>query len=288
MTGFSSHWLALREPIDHASRSMAVRNAMIGELRRRHGRTLSKLKVVDLGCGSGSNLRAIAPLLGREQSWRLLDYDPALLEAARHAISDWSDTVVSDTSEVLIVRKGTCEIQVEFVQADLNRDFSEWLDTSKTDLLTASALLDLVSEHWIEKFSAALACPLYAVLTYDGRMQWTPAHPLDSAIVQAFNAHQLTDKGFGPAAGWKAVDLLEPLMLERGATVVKGDSTWHLTNKEASLHHQLLQGVAVAVGETGLIKSPDINDWLAFRLNVPAGAIGHLDVFVTPGQSIAD
>lgn len=285
MTGFSSHWLALREPIDHASRSMAVRNAMIAELRRRHGRTLSKLRVVDMGCGSGSNLRAIAPLLGREQSWRLLDYDPALLEAARHAISEWSDTIVSDTSEVLTVRKGTCEIHVEFVQADLNRDFSEWLDTSKIDLLTASALLDLVSEQWIEKFCGVLSCPLYAVLTYDGRMQWTPAHPLDSAITQAFNSHQLTDKGFGPAAGWKAVDLLEPLVIKRGGTVVKGDSTWHLSAKEASLHHQLLQGVAVAVGETGLLKAPDINDWLGSRLSVSNGAIGHIDIFVTPPEA---
>ncbi len=282
MTGFSSHWLALREPIDHASRNMAVRNAMIAELRLRHGRTLSKLKVVDMGCGTGSNLRAISPLLGREQFWRLLDYDPALLEAARHAVSAWADAVVSDTSERLIVRKGTCEIQVEFVQADLNREFSEWLDTSKIDLLTASALLDLVSEQWIEKFCAALACPLYAVLTYDGRMQWTPAHPLDSTMTQAFNAHQLTDKGFGPAAGWKAVDLLEPLMLQRGAKVVKGDSTWHLAAKESSLHHQLLQGVAMAVGETGLVNLPDINDWLGFRLSACAGAIGHIDVFVAP------
>ena len=35
------------------------------------------IRVVDLGCGTGSNLRATAPLLGAEQHWTLVDYDPA-------------------------------------------------------------------------------------------------------------------------------------------------------------------------------------------------------------------
>ena len=35
--------------------------------------------VVDLGCGTGSNLRALAPPCPRRQSWRLVDRDPALL-----------------------------------------------------------------------------------------------------------------------------------------------------------------------------------------------------------------
>ena len=34
------------------------------------------ITVVDLGCGTGSNLRATAPLLGPEQHWTLVDYEP--------------------------------------------------------------------------------------------------------------------------------------------------------------------------------------------------------------------
>ena len=38
-----------------------------------------RLRIVDLGCGTGSNLRALAPLLGPRQHWRLVDYDADLL-----------------------------------------------------------------------------------------------------------------------------------------------------------------------------------------------------------------
>lgn len=279
MTGFSSDWLGLREPIDHASRSVAVRNAMLGELRRVHGRTLSQMSVVDLGCGTGSNLRAVAPLLGRAQSWRLVDNDPVLLEAARHALRSWSDMVLEDTTSYLIVRKGVCEIKIEFVLADLAENIEAVPGMFDADLLTASALFDLVSASWLKTFCERLTCPLYTVLTYDGRMHWAPAHALDAAVVAAFNAHQLTDKGFGPAAGWHAVDILEQQLSAKGMTVVKGDSTWHLGPGDARLHHQLLQGVASAAGEMQQIDVPDINDWLAFRLDSTSGAIGHVDIF---------
>ena len=48
---------------------------------------------------------------------------------------------------------------------------------------------------------AARAIPLYAALSYDGRIAFTPSDPLDADIVAAVNAHQRTDKGFGPALG---------------------------------------------------------------------------------------
>ncbi|WP_106418212.1 class I SAM-dependent methyltransferase [Salinicola tamaricis] len=39
--------------------------------------------LVDLGCGSGSNLRYLAPQLRTPQYWRLVDHDASLLEHAR-------------------------------------------------------------------------------------------------------------------------------------------------------------------------------------------------------------
>ena len=75
----------------------------------------------------------------------------------------------------------------------------------RIDLITISALLDLVSEAWLDRFAgnvAARALPVYAALTYDGRIDLSPCtirsmRP-SSAVV---NAHQRTDKGFGPALG---------------------------------------------------------------------------------------
>src|SRR5690606_5694169 len=77
MSGFSPDWLALREPADHASINAAVRAACV---RVFAGRDI--VRIVDLGCGTGSNLRSLAPALGVRQHWSLIDNDPALLEIA--------------------------------------------------------------------------------------------------------------------------------------------------------------------------------------------------------------
>ena len=58
--GFSADWLTLREPYDAAARSSAL-------LRRgspRGAAAADVLQVVDLGAGTGSNLRCTAPALG--------------------------------------------------------------------------------------------------------------------------------------------------------------------------------------------------------------------------------
>jgi SAM-dependent methyltransferase len=74
---FSPEWLALREPVDHASVNSQVREAL-----RRYFTRHTSIRVVDLGCGTGSNVRGTAGALGRRQTWTLVDYDPKLLKAA--------------------------------------------------------------------------------------------------------------------------------------------------------------------------------------------------------------
>ena len=99
MSGFSAEWLALREPADHRARSPAL----VAELRSVFaGRDTAA--IIDLGCGTGSNLRALAASLPRRQSWRLVDRDPALLGAARERLAAWADA--SEAGAGLHLRKG--------------------------------------------------------------------------------------------------------------------------------------------------------------------------------------
>src|SRR5438874_8082377 len=65
---FSAGWLALREAADHAARSDRLARAAAGAIR---GRT--PVRIVDLGCGTGSNLRYLAPRLPPPQRWLLVD-----------------------------------------------------------------------------------------------------------------------------------------------------------------------------------------------------------------------
>src|SRR5882672_1819965 len=77
MTGFSAEWLALREPADHAARSMELARALLETLPGDR-----PLRVLDLGAGSGSNLRYLLQAASdspRPLDFLLIDHDPALL-----------------------------------------------------------------------------------------------------------------------------------------------------------------------------------------------------------------
>jgi SAM-dependent methyltransferase len=281
MSGFSAHWLGLREPVDHASRSLSVRKALIEALKNEHGKHLPNLRIMDLGCGSGSNVRALAPFLGRQQQWTLVDYDEALLGVARRALIDWADAVLEDDHPFLKIRVGALELSITFRLADLNTELADIL-REPVDLVTAAAFFDLVSASWIERFCKQLEAPLYAVLSYDGSSEWQPAHVLDGAVLAAFNAHQCTDKGFGPSAGPQAVRVLEQSLTAKGFSVVRATSPWQIEGQHGDLMRLLHQGIAQAVRETGVVSDPDLNDWLASRETLKSCVIGHQDLMAWP------
>ncbi len=279
MSGFSAEWLALREPVDHRARNPAVEETA---LEMFDGREIAN--ILDLGCGSGSNLRALAPRLPKIQSWRLVDHDPALLAAARAALSAWAETAETEADGALRLEKDGKTIFVDFEEADLARDLDRAL-SGEIDLVTAAAFFDLAAATWIACFCAALVereLPLYTVLTYDGVEVWRPPHPADEAMLAAFHAHQATDKGFGPAAGPGAMSCLIEAFEKAGWEIQIGQSAWMLGAADSALIAMLAEGSAGAVAETGRVPAADVASWLAARRGASACAIGHEDFFARP------
>ncbi|NDA46463.1 MAG: SAM-dependent methyltransferase [Alphaproteobacteria bacterium] len=275
MSGFSSHWLSLREPIDHQSRNTGLQHKLA-----QHFATQETLALVDLGSGTGSNLRALAPHLPNTQSWRLIDYDRDLLQTARHVLRNWADQVIED-QDVLQIQKGGKTIHVQFETHDLAQGIGPLIQ-SKCELVTAAAFFDLVSAPWIEKLCRDLAhahLPLFTVLTYDGDEQWTPPHKADQAMLEAFHQHQASDKGFGAAAGPKATALLSSGFKALGYQVEIGSSAWVISSANQDLISALATGSAQAVRETGLVDEPSIEDWLAQHRSARQCKIGHQDLF---------
>lgn len=283
MSGFSADWLALREPADHAARNKdilaQVANHFVG---RDH------LAIVDLGCGAGSNLRGCAlSLPAMRQSWTLVDYDPALLAAARERLAAWADSAEEQGEELLLEKDGKT-IAIDFRQADLNTDIDR-IAGWRPDLVTAAALFDLVSPDWIERFAATLArykLPLYTVLIYDGREEWSPPHALDAAVHSAFLAHQRRDKGFGPSAGPEAARIMSEAFARAGYQVAAGDSPWRLSMADAALMEQLADGIAAAASET-TITPDEAQEWRLFRRegarsSASTAFVGHIDLFTAP------
>jgi SAM-dependent methyltransferase len=276
MSGFSADWLALREPADMRARNGELAAALSARLGQR-----AHLDVVDLGSGTGSNLRGTAPLLGQSQAWTLVDYDPRLLEAARGALAGWADTsrVVGDRLELT---KDGRRITVAFRQADLARDLAAGLGEG-ADLVTASALFDLASPAFIRGFAGEVAqrrAVFYTVLTYNGIQRWTPRHPADNQMVAAFHGHQMRDKGFGPSAGPTAPAHLADAFRLAGYSVAEGDSPWLLSSRDAALVEELARGYLSAVLETGRIDPATLAAW--GKVARTGAEVGHTDTLAVP------
>ena len=265
MSGFAARWLALREPYDRRARSASVLDAVAAAFRDQPA-----ISVVDLGCGTGATVRAIGSRLPARQNWRLVDNDLGLLAQAAGLGRPPERTV-------------------EARPVDLVRDLELALDGS-IDLITTSALLDLVSAEWLERLAveaAARRLPVYAAITYQGRATLDPAEPFDLEIVAAVNRHQRRDKGFGPAlgpeAGLRAVRSFERV----GYTIVTGSSDWVFNRQDDDIQLEVLAGWAGAAAELGDLPAGAIAAWLARRRNhVAAGKssmrVGHVDVFAMP------
>lgn len=279
MTGFSADWLALREPADHRSR-----NPKIAQTFANYFDGWRPVTVIDLGCGTGSNLRATAPHLGPEQFWTLVDYDEKLLAAAAERLQAWADGSATK-DDALVLFKGAKRITVNFRRADLSAELGSVLATG-ANLVTASALFDLCSADFLATLVreiAARKAAFYTVLTYDGDQRWEPEHEADAAMLQAFHDHQARDKGFGASAGPSAPDVLSDLFAAAGYSVFEGDSAWRLGAADAALVAELAAGFASAAAETGAISAQDLASW---RMVVRTGAIvGHTDTLALPPKS---
>jgi hypothetical protein len=282
MTGFSAQWLALREPADHRARDVSLRDKVVHDLTHLARVRPGPINLVDLGCGSGSNLRALAPHLPATQHWTLVDYDPALLNAAKAALMQWADKIVSE-QETLVVLKNGKHISIDFLCEDLSSNLEAVL-SRPMDLLTAAAFFDLVAESWLERFCGLLNAPLYTVLTYNGQEVWSPPQPTDAAMLNAFHAHQQTDKGFGAAAGPTAAGVMERLLKARGFAVSSAQSPWKLNASDRNLIEQLAIGSAGAVLETKRVSVEEVSAWKQSRSLAQTCEIGHTDLYARPRQ----
>jgi hypothetical protein len=173
VTATFTRWLELREPADAAARS--------GRLAERLARHLGEgpLVIHDLGGGSGSMGRWLAPRLPQPQHWVVHDRDEELL--------------------ALAVEHPPPGVTVEARCSDITRLAPEDLDGAS--VAVASALLDMLTADELARMLAACGgLPLLVAMTVTGRVAFEPADPLDAPLSAAFNEHQRRDGRLGPDA----------------------------------------------------------------------------------------
>ena len=264
----SSDWLDQREAADGAARS----RELIDELRRRP--PADGWLIHDLGSGSGSMGRWLAPLLPGPQRWVLHDQDPDLLSQAAVGVPG----PAADGAEVAV------ETRVSNV-AQLEPE-----DLAGATVVVASALLDLLTREELERLIRACAgvgCPVLLALSVTGRVRLLPPDPLDGRIALAFNAHQRRLTLRGHLLGPDAVDAAVEGFLRRGAEVIVKPSPWRLGGSESELLLEWFCGWVDAACEQEPALMPEVDSYRRRRLREAAvGAlavtVGHADLLVLP------
>jgi hypothetical protein len=265
----SPNWLALREPADADGRARDLVEAL--ELAS----PSSDPKVIhDLGCGTGSMGRWLAPLLAGSQHWVLHDRDADLLTlAAADAPGPAADGA---------------PVTVEAKRTDLDR--MQVRDLSGATLITASALLDMLTADELDRLVGlclGVGCPILLTLSVIGSVEITPTDPLDRRVAAAFDAHQRRMTERGKLLGPDAVDFAAQAFRRLGAEVLVRPSPWRLGPAHSALVGEWFTGWVGAAREQQVELAAECEPYALRRLEQASAGeltvtVGHADLLVLP------
>jgi len=265
MTRVSAAWLALREAADAAARAPEL-----VERVRHHLAAQPRAVIHDLGSGSGSMGRWLTPQLPGPQHWIMYDRDADLLERA--------------TAGTIGTAADGAPVTVGTRRRDITRLTAADLDGAS--LVTASALLDMLTADEVERVVAACAgagCPTLLTISVTGRVELTPPDPLDVEIAEAFNAHQRRTVGGRTLLGPNAVDATVEAFGRRGMSTLVRFSPWRLGADQADLASEWFRGWVAAACEQRPELARPVAAYASRRLaDAAAGRLGvvvhHSDV----------
>ncbi|NMO94122.1 class I SAM-dependent methyltransferase [Actinomycetospora sp. TBRC 11914] len=252
----SPDWLALREPADHAARSADLAAALDAHLAGHRGEVV----VRDLGCGTGSMARWLAPRLSLPQRWSTHDRDADLAQRAA----------------------ATAPVPATAVVGDL-RDLT---DLAGTDVVVCSALLDLLDTAAVERLAGLCAdagAAALLTLSVTGEVALDPPDPVDADVAAAFDAHQRREGRLGPDAPAAVADAFA----RRGFGITRRASPWRLGPGDAALVEEWLRGRLDAACAQDPSAAAAAGPYLERRLTALAAGtlhatVGHADLLALP------
>lgn len=270
----TTDWLTLREPADAEARATDFANRPL----TRSGDAHTAAVIADLGSGTGSMARWLAPRQPGPQHWVLHDRDPELLAAVTPpaaAADGAAVTVETRVGELACLRTA---------------------DLGGASLVTASALLDMLTDAELRSLAAACAgagATALLTLTVTGGARLDPAERADAAFAAAFDDHQRRVDGGRHLLGPDAGDVAVAAFTEVGAAVQTRPSPWHLdatTPERAALLEEWLRGWIDAACEQDPALTDDAGDYLRRRLAQVADGtlraeVGHVDVLAEFARS---
>jgi hypothetical protein len=218
--------------------------------------------------------RWLAPRLPGPQHWVVHDLDADLLLVAA---SDPPGPAADGAA-----------VTVEARRSDIARLRPD--DLTGASLITASALLDILTDDELTGLVGVCAdagCSILLTLSVIGRVELTPADPLDRRVAAAFDAHQRRTTERGRLLGPDAVEVAVEQFGQRGIDVVVRPSPWQLGAAEAELAAEWFTGWVAAACEQQPELAAECEAYMRDRLaQIEAGQLAvtveHADLLALP------
>ena len=252
--------------------------------------------MVDLACGTGANLRELGARGWAVRSagcWSITTRNcwPPCRQRSRPGRAV-QGLALRGAGDGWRIDGPDWQAEVRLQRLDLSRQLA-LLPWREAALVTASALLDLVSAAWLDELltraGAARAALLFA-LTVDGRVEWTPALVGDALAARPVR-RPTSDATRVSALRWAARPRAwrPQRWAASGYEVIQCRSDWQIDGGEGPAARAMLSAMVAGTAAAALEQAPAagaaLERWRAQRLAVVAQTrlrVGHLDLLATP------
>lgn len=309
MKGDFERYLSAKATVDDRALDRDVLAGFRDDVRAR-----SDPRILEAGAGTAAFCR-------RFLSWDdppdctyvAVDTDPELLATARKRILDTARAAgftaslvdpattplgpfeFDEATTVAVVRlRGPARIDVRLVAGDALAVSS----SAHWDVLVAQAFVDLLSPDEVARLVSGVVSggSVYFPITFDGGTDFSPSHPSDDAVLDAYHATMVGERGdrLGSRAGRRLQTLLPDLGID---LVSVGDADWVVEPEgddsrypadESYFLRVVVDTVADAV--RGRVPDETVDAWLAARIEQrKAGELGfvarNLDLYGRRAES---
>lgn len=290
-TGFEIGWLNERFRFDSQARNKNVEQICINYFQDD-----PVLNIVDIGSGTGSNGLYLMERFPQNQHWTFVELNPALANASIENIYSFAQEKAYEIEigkEHLLLQKGQQKIQIRIITESF-LEIENHVDLKQTDLLTANAVFDLLTESMLLTLLQKLwhnRVALLSTINYDGMAFW-PASKADQIYIQLYEAHMQRPQAFGQALGPETMPCLIKICEAHKKLFTAGESNWQIAEIDITMHQLLLdylkEGILEVI-ETDQSKK-DFLLWFQIRQNLARRhalqqMVFHQDIFIPSHHS---
>jgi len=258
-----AQWLELRIPYDLNARNLNVEKSCLQYLQRK-----KKIKILDLGSGTGANSRYYFSKISQNQDWIMVDENPEFLEIAIDKLKIWAlknGYESQEKSSKLILTNQEHIITVQTIVGSI-LDIESTIDLKTFDFAVANAIFDLFSE---KQFQLLIEClknyqlPLLTTINYTG-MSFYPQTDEDEIFIDYYHKHMQRPQDFGKAMGPTCGLIMLETMRNLCNNTVQGESIWEISSRDSIFLQAILAFMEESIPE--ILEKPEthneLNTWL--------------------------